>query len=81
MTERATSEDVAAVRDSLLAWRAAGEADPKIAVDGGMGIGMAVFGLNDLDQVVRIHGASVEDTVSVSEGGGVETDRTAATDG
>lgn len=75
------NSEVEAVRQSLLTWQAEGIANPQIVVDGGPDFGVGVFGLNDRDEVVRIYGATVEDTVSLSLGGGVETNRQDAADG
>jgi hypothetical protein len=76
-----TSADIEAIRQSLLEWREEGLADPKIYVEAGPGELAGVFGLNDRDQVVRILGATVDDTVAVSNGDGLETDKTGVADG
>lgn len=84
MLENTTADEaLEAIRLSLIQWKESGHPNPIIPVYQDLdGDGIADFyGLDDNDQVITISGATIDDSVSVSSGGGIETDRTEAADG
>lgn len=77
------AEDQAQIRRSLLEWRASGETNPMIPLDGDVdGDGVAdAFALDTFGNLVIVPAVAIVDTVSLSTGGGIETDREGDADG
>lgn len=71
-----TGDEEAAIRDALIAWKASGIEEPRIPVYSDMdGDGVPdFFGLDAEGNVVLISGVSIEDSVSVSDGTGIEAE-------
>ncbi|AWY05394.1 hypothetical protein SEA_FIREMAN_43 [Microbacterium phage Fireman] len=75
--------DQAQIKQSLLDWRDAGEPHPMIPLDGDVdGDGIAdAFALDAFGNLVIVPAVPITDTVSLSTGTGVETDRKGEEDG
>lgn len=75
MTDLTTREEAReGIRSALLAWRADGVANPLIPVysdTDGDGI-PDFYGLDDNGQLIQVSGATVDDSVAVSDGSGTE---------
>ncbi|WP_345750129.1 hypothetical protein [Microbacterium rhizophilus] len=65
-----TDAEKAAIRDTLLAWRAAGTEQPVIPVYRDVDVDGApdFYGLDAFGRLTVVSGVTVADTVSVSEG-------------
>lgn len=75
MSDATTREEAReAIRSALLGWKADGVARPLIPVYADRdGDGIPDFyGLDDNDQVIEVSGATVFDSVAVSDGSGIE---------
>jgi len=71
------------IKASLLQWQEEGQENPMIPLDGDVdGDGVAdAFALDSFGNLVIVPAVPVADTVSVSTGSGIETDREGETDG